>query len=393
MAANTFTATGIIPRLLAMALPILRQSAFMPKLVNRKFETSPGAKYSTIDIPIYSAITATDVTPGPTPPAMAALAPTSVPISVDTWKTAGFAITDKEMLQVGMGIIPGELRQATIAIANAVNASLMALYKQIPTVVGTAGVTPFGTDLAEIIDARKALNRQLAPKEDRRVVLNSDAMANALLLAQVSNQSWRSNPAGIIEGQVARTMGFDWFEDESSIPSHVGGSITTGLIAKAATAVAAGLKTFVATTAAGSGAIALKVGDIIGIAGHTQTYTLTADATEAGAATDEALFFEPGLQFALVGSEAVTLQGVPTQASNTAAVNLAFHRDAFALVSRPFAGADPFNLGIFDTIVDEESGLVLRLETSREYYQSAWRLDCLYGVGLPMPAYATRLNG
>jgi hypothetical protein len=388
---NTLTATGVIPRLLVNALPILRESSFLSKLVNRKLETTPGAQYSTIDIPIASAIVAQDVAPSNIPPDNAGATPTSVPVSVNTWKDASFFLSDKDCMQIANvpGFIPLMAQAAVRALANAVTASIWALAPQIPTAVGTNGTTPFATDLTAAVLARKALNKQLAPKNNRDIVLNSDAMGNALLLRSIQDQSWRANAGAIVEGTVARTLGFDWFEDETNVPSHTNGTITTGLIAKAATVVAAALKTFVATTAASTGAAALKNGDVLAIAGHSQTYTLTADATQASAATDVTLAFTPGLQLALAGSEAITLIG----GAGAGVLNMAFQEDAIALVSRPFVGADPMNLGNFDSITDEQSGLVLRLEVSRQYKRTNWSFDILWGVALPMPQYAVRILG
>src|SRR5690606_27985853 len=115
-----------------------------------------------------------------------------------------------------------------------------------------------------------------------------------------------------------------------NVPTHTAGTITTGLATKAATVQALGDKTIVCTTAAATGACALKKGDIITFAGDTQTYVLTDDATQSSAASDVTLNIEPGLKKALAGGEAVTVK-----ASHV--VNLGFHRDAFALAMRPLA--------------------------------------------------------
>ena len=191
----------------------------------------------------------------------------------------------------------------------------------------------------------------------------------------------------ITDGLLGRKLGFDWYQDQQ-VPTHTAGTITTGLIAKAATAVAAGLKTIVATTAASTGACALLEGDIILIAGDAQPYVLTADATEASASTDVTLNFEPGLRYALVGSEAVTVKA-------THVVNLAFQRGAFAFASRPLddIGQDIGLVLASETMTDPITGLSMRLEVTRQYKQTLWALDMLYGGKCIRPELATRLAG
>jgi hypothetical protein len=74
-------------------------------------------------------------------------------------------------------------------------------------------------------------------------------------------------------------------------------------------------------------------------------------------------------------------------------VNLAFHRDAFALASRPFSGSDPMGLGNFQSAVDPVSGLTLRLEVSRQFKRTRFAFDILYGVKLVRHQFAARLAG
>lgn len=382
---NTNTLTNVIPQLLAQGLLALRQQAIMPRLVNRAYDKEAGEKGSVIQVPIASSITATAVTASNTPPDDAGVSPTKVDINLDKWYEAPFFLNDKEMQEAMDGVIPLQASSAVKALANQVDNDILALYKKVYGFAGTAGTTPFAADTSAFATAKKNLRNQLSAMDPLFCVINADAEANVTQLRAFQSAADSGSTEVIVNGQIGRKLGALWAVDQN-IPTHTAGTITTGLIAKAATVVAAGLKTFVATTAASTGAIALKTGDIISIAGHTQTYTLTADATEASAATDEALAFEPGLQYALAGSEAITVQ-------SSHAVNLLFHRDAFALATRPFAGADPMGIGKFMSAVDPVSGLTLRLEVSRQHKRTRFAYDILYGVACPRPEYASRIAG
>lgn len=381
--ANTWT--EVTDKLLAQGLVTLRQNSIMPLLVNRSYDTMAAQRGDVINIPVPSAVTAQDVTPGPNQPANSDSAPTSVAVPLDQWKEAPFFMTDKEALTVMDGVIPMQAAEAVKSLANIVDNYILALYKGVYGYTGTAGTTPFATDTSDATKARAILNKQLAPLDDRRFIVDPDAEASALNLRAFQDMSWAGNDVGILDGKVERRFGFSWHMDQN-IPTHTAGTITTGLIAKAATVVALGAKTVVATTAASTGAAALLVGDIITFAGHSQTYVLTANATQASAASDVSLAIEPGLKKALAGSEAITVK-----ASHV--VNLAMHRDAIAFASRPLMDSNVVPGVLIRTAVDPISGLVLRLEITRQHKQTRYSYDILYGGKLIQAALATRVAG
>jgi len=385
------TLTSIMPKILARALLVLREMAIMPRIVNGDFQPEVAAKGATINIPIPTARTATDVTPGPTPPDPSGTVSSTVAVELNNWKKANFGLTDKELGEIdkNAAFIPMEMGEAIRALANAVNASLHAEYLGIYGWAGNPTYYAFGQEtggpgVTTATDMRKVLNQQLAPKADRRGVLDFTAEANALALAQFSDAEKVMSAAVKIEGEVGRKFGIDWFADDG-VKTHIAGTITTGLINKAATAIAVGDKTCTATTAATTGACALKVGDIILFAGDTQTYVLTADATQPSAASNVTLNFEPGKKVAATGSEAITVKG-------SHVVELGFHRDAFACAIRPLETlTTDLQLGNqIMSLTDPQTGISLRLEVSRQYKQTMWELDILWGAKLVRPALAMR---
>jgi hypothetical protein len=380
MAPNTNTTTYVVPQLLAQGLLALRQMAVMPRYVNRAYEATAGEKGSSIDVPIPSAITAVAVTPSYLAPDDTGVSPTKVNIALDQWYEAPFFLNDKEMLEVQSGTIPMQATEAVKALANNVDNAILALYKDIYGYAGVAGTTPFGADLSEFLDARKTLNNQLSPTDPRFVAINPDAEANALGLRAFQDAAFRGDREGILNGQIGFKLGSTWFMDQN-IPTHTAGTGASGTCSGTA-----GTK---ALTFQSAGTGTLLTGDIITIAGDTQTYVITtnvgsgvADADISGGAS---VACEPALKTS-PSSSAVTLK-----ASHVA--NLAFHRDAFAFASRPFAGADPMGLGVFQSAVDPISGLTLRLEVSRQYKRTRFAYDILYGVKTVRAALACRIAG
>lgn len=376
--------SAVAPRILAQGLMALRNMNVMPAIVNSDYDDEFKQQGNSVDVPVPGAVAVQDVTPANTPPSTADQTPTYVQIVLDKWKEAPFHMSDKDLRQVMNGFLPVQASEAVASLADQINSDIFSVYKGIYGYVGTAGTTPFASDYGAATDARKVLNKQKCPRHDRRMVIDPDAEANALKLTPFADASFSASPSVIQEGEIVRKLGFDWFSDQQ-VPTHTAGTITTGLIAKAATAQALGLKAVVATTAASTGACALLEGDIITFAGHSQTYVLTAAATQASAATDVTLNIEPGLQKALVGSEAITVK-----ASHV--VNLAFNRLAIAFASRPLE--DTEGLGnIIQTASDPVSKVTLRLEISREHKRTRFSYDILYGVKLVRRPLATRVAG
>lgn len=382
--------TNIQPKILARGLMTLRELAIMPRIVNSDLSAQAAEKGASIDVPIPSAVTATDVTPAATPPALVDTTPSKVVVNLSNWKEARFHLSDQDLgnIDANAHFLPMQTQEAVRALANAINLSVLQEYKGVYGFAGAAGTTPFATTAAAAVEARQILNEQLAPRSDRRGILNGDAESNALLLGPFADASQTGENMVKIDGVLGRKYGVDWYADDQ-ILTHTAGTITTGLIAKASTAQAAGLETIVGHTAASTGACALVVGDIIEIAGQSGTYTLTAVATQASANSDVNLAISPPLRVALVGSEAITVK-----ASHV--VNMVFHRDAFALAMRPLASARPSGgegLANITTLTDPQTGISMRLELSRQHKAWVWSFDVLWGVKLVRAALATRLAG
>lgn len=389
MAQNTLDT--LMPKILSRSLIHLREQVRMPRLVNSNFSADAAEKGDTIDVQIPQSRSASAVTPSNTSPDPAATTTVKVQVPLDQWYHDGFKLSDKDLKEIDSrrDFVPVQMAESVRALANQVNQHIMAQYKGVYGYVGTAGTTPFGSSAktTDAINARKVLHQQLCPREMRRAVIDFDAEANALALDAFADADKAGENLVKIEGEMGRKFGIDWYTDDH-VPTHTAGTITTGLIAKASTAQAVGLKSIVCTTAASTGACALKEGDIITFGSDPQTYVLTADATEASAATDVTLSIEPGLKIALAGSEAVAVK-----ASHVA--NLVFHPNAFAFAMRSLA-ADEAALGLGNQIMsmqDPVTGIVLRLELARQWKQTVWDLDILWGAKLVRPELACRIAG
>lgn len=384
MAVNTLT--DIMPKILARALLVLREKTMMPRLVNGDYSSEAAEKGDTIDVPISAAVAVIDVTPSNTPPAGTALTPTKVQITLDNWKqNEPFFLTDNEMVQIDRSehFLPMQIQEAVSALAIAVNNDIFAEYKGVYGYVGTAGITPFGSGVGVLsaTNAIATLNRQKCPKATRRAVVDFTCEAQMLALSEFRDVDKSGSNTVAVEGEIGRKYGIDWYSDDS-VPTHTAGTAASATTNTAGYAV--GVKTI---TLASAGTGTILVGDIITFAGHTQTYAVTSgDADVSGGGT---ISFYPGLKVALAASAiAITLK-----ASHV--VNLVFHREAFAFATRPLV-SETQDLGLGHQILsfqDPDTGLVLRLEVSRQHKRTAWEFDILWGAKLVRPELACRIAG
>tara|TARA_R100001460_G_scaffold27881_11_gene55953 strand:+ start:1598 stop:2725 length:1128 start_codon:yes stop_codon:yes gene_type:complete len=370
--------TNVIEQLLARGLLALREQAITPQLVNREYETTPGTQGSTIDVPIPSAVTVADVAPGATPPSTADQTPGTVAIALDRWKEAAFHLNDKEMTEISerAGYLPMVASEAIRALANEVDTYVLGLTSKFFGNAGTAGTTPFASTVGALTGVRKELNNQLAPMDNRFLVMNPDAEANALGLRAFHDASFGVGAQAIMDGQITQRMGFNMVMNQN-VQTHTAGTGSSYLVNNGS-GLAVGAKT--AAVDGGSGTV--LTGDLIKFAGHDQSYVVTS-ATAGGTVTE--INFEPGLVATVADNATVTITG-------THVLNAAFHRDAIALVSKPLSGSSHPG-SVFETAVDPVSGLALRLEVSREHKRDRFSYDILYGAEVIRRELGARMLG
>jgi len=376
--------------ILARGLNVLRETAIMPQLVNQGYSLTPARKGQTVNVPYSKAKTTYDVTPSNTLLSPADSAPATIPIALNNWKGVNFYLTDKERTQIMKedNFLPLETAEAMRALGNVVNSNLLSLYTKVYGYVGTAGTTPFSnsTDRTATKDATllaTKLNDQLCPKSNRQAVVDSAAEAEMLALPQFANLDKSGDSQVVTEATMGRKYGFNW-HSENAIVTHTAGvpggtPLVNGAHAADATARSDTLAVDGMTITTGT----YLAGDVITVAGHSQTYTVLADATANGSG-EATLSIAPGLQAAVADNAAVTLK-----ASHV--VNLGFHPQAFALATAPFEADLNDNPNVW--LKDPVTGLVVRLEIMRQYKQTVWEFDILWGSECVRPEFASRLAG
>lgn len=293
---------------------------------------------------------------------------------ISSWMGQGFKLTDKERTLSPAAFVSDHIAPVANAIADQIDQNLAGLSLECPWQVLADGTNPY----KDFPNGRKVLldnkNPTINPAE-------YSYMTDSVLQARYETdatfaQAQSDADAGALQrsGQLGTKWGFRIFPNQNAVTkpadSSTGGATVTGVNAKDSS-------TLNVATLTGT----IKRGTTFTIAGFSQAYAVTADAT-AGTV----ISISPKLQVATAGGEAITYD----KTARTS-VGIMFHREAFALVMQPLEDAGP---GIISsTVVDAVTGLSLRFRVwgSGGLGATIWALDALWGYKTLNPNLAVKV--
>jgi hypothetical protein len=370
----------VMPKILAMAADSLRETCIVPRLVNGNYSQDAQAKGSVVEIPIPTSIEAQDVVPGPYAPSPDDLEISTAKIPLNYWKEAAFVLTDQDIANIIEGVPAMQVIEAGKTIANAMDLSLLNLYKHSYNYAGAVGTPLLASDTTGAQLARKALNSTGTPPLDRRIVLDVDTDANASGLPQFQSADRAGSTITIQEGLIGRKLGFDWYFDQL-MPAH------NASYHGRATAVPSGYLINQTDHAVGDTEVTLDTGtgdfvegDLFTVAGDTQSYVVRA-------VSGTTISYLPKAKTAFANNAAVTVVA-------DHGVNIGFHRDAIGLAVRSLQTnliRDSLGGTTSMVYIDPVSSVPLRLEVTNEHKRTRWAIDALWGVGVIRPECLVRL--
>jgi hypothetical protein len=386
--AGALVTTNILSTLVSMGLATLRERLALVLIANREYERmiTGASRFATVNVSVPATVASRAVSPDVVPPAVSAVTPTSIPVTLSQWREAPFAMDDKGLVQVDNGIIPMQAKEAIKSLANDIEDYLWSLLKPaVSNFAGTPGTAPFASDLDEFLLADKLLNDSLADPEDRFVVLNTTAKASAMGLRAIQDASFRGGKSNsLISGEIGDILGARWLMSQR-VPNHTAGTLTgTGTTVTGVNAVGA---TTIALSGGASGTI--LAGDIIDFGqtlnGETITYAVVSSV--GGSTPSSVTIAEPGLLAATAGGEVATIK-------STFAKNLLIQKHCLAFAMAPLMDTVKVPGATMQAVaIDEVSGLSLRLEVSRQHRQVQWAFDALYGGAVIRPRFASWIAG
>lgn len=317
---------------------------------------------------------------------------TSVSLTLDTQKHTGLTFGATERLLEMSEFKERILRPSIASLAATVEADLIArACKMVPNIVGTAGSTP--TTAKTFAQARAAMQRYLAPADNRTLLLSSEANTE---LVDASKALFSPAPAitkmyteGAVMGMFQGAATFE----SVNLPSYGNGADIVMTVN--------GAQTEGASTMAVTGNTAVTEGQIFTVPGVFAVHPLTGVATTtlqqfvvtAASATGTISIF-PALKTAApnkvisalpTAGDALTFVG---SASTNYMRSLMFHRDAFTVAFAPLPV-----LASCEGYTYMANGMALRVMTfgNGSADTESTRIDVLYGIAAPRRLHACQI--
>ena len=335
-------------------------------------------------------------------------------ITVDKRKGIDFKFTSQDLtLKIGE-LSERVIKPAMIQLANQIDADLMALYKDVPSWVGTP--TPPINSYADFAKGPERMDEYANPTDGRCAVLSPAdhwgllGSQTALYMQDVAKGAYR-------KGSLGEIGGVDTYMSQN-VPTHtVGSAATASAVADAAAGSGVLSTTYEATkdtgymylSTDGWDASTLNQGDVLELSnvyavnpvtkatlGFRKQFVVLEDTVTASG--DTAIKIAPPIipTGAFKNVSAVPVDGTTTIAKiGTGGTgyrqNLMFHKNAFALVSVPLVSPP----GAVDVSRQSYKGTNVRVIPVYDGVndESAWRLDVLYGVKTLDGRLAHRISG
>ena len=381
------TITDLIPDIYNALDVVSRELVgFIPSVTSdMTFERA--AVGQTVRSPVAPQSTATDITPGVTPPDDGDQTIGNVSMSITKSRRVPVRWNGEQSLGLNnggpgrMNIMRDQFAQAMRTLCNEVETDLGALYVHASRAYGAAGTPAFATagDFTDASNVLKILKDNGAPLSDNQLVMNTAAGAN--FLGKQARVDYAGTDSIQRQGILLPLHGIDLRESAAVVTatSGTGASATTD---NAGYAIGA---TVITLASAGTGTV--LAGDVITFAGDTNKYVVASgDADVSGGGT--ITLAAPGLRQAIAGS-ATNITVIAASARN-----MAFARSAIALATRaPALPAEGDSADDRQIVTDPRSGLSFEVALYKQYRQVQYEISIAWGVKAVKPEHIALLLG
>lgn len=376
--------TKLIPDLYQNLDEVSRElTGFLPS-VARNSSAVRAALGESVIVPVSTAMESGDVTPSMTVPEPEDFIMDNVAIQITKSRNVSFGLTGEEFQGVNNGVganyILGEnIKQAVRTLVNEMEKDV-AIEAAVGSsrAFGTAGSTPFASDLTDAAHIKKILDDNGAPMDGRSLIIDSTAGVNLRSLTQLTNVGDAGTNMTLRQGELLNLFGFSI--KESAGIYNVAQSSIKGVTLSAAKIGANELTIAAATSGS------LKAGDVITIAGDDNKYVV-AESNSSLSAGNKIKIAKPGLLHAVADGSSVTVVAASAR-------NIAFTKNAIQLVTRAPALPAGRDAAIDSYILtDSRSGMAFEVRVYQGYRKMRMEVACAWGVKVIKPEHVATLLG
>lgn len=377
--------TAIAPSLYSAAQEVSAEPAGVLDAINNTFDDKGVAKGDSVKVPYMPVQSNTAFNPAAITTEGTGLTASAVSVTISKAQKNSMVLTGEQIRSLENGGNYQEwtrqwAAQAMRALRNEAEADAAVAIKQgASRAVGTAGTTPFATDLDLMVDVKKVLRDNGAPFADPQLVITSSAAANFQKLGiyqlAYSAGSDAERRSGLYKPQFGFTL-----RDSAGIALHTAGAATGFDVANSPGPYAIGTTTIAVD---GSDEGTILAGDVVTWVGDTNKYIVNS-ATASGAATGNIVIGRPGMRKTLANTVEGTLGANYTPC-------LAFERSAVVGIMRP--PLIPQNATIQQMLISDQFGHTYLMLDISQYGQRTWEMHLAWGFAVVQSEHVALILG
>lgn len=372
--------TALAPTLFSAAKEVANEPFGVVAAINTNFDDKGVAKGDTVQVPYAPVRTASDFTPANVAGAGTDATGNTIGVQITKSRKVDWNITGeqmrslqnggndtdwvKQLLMQGMRTLRNEA-EIDAAVAAKVGAS---------RAVGTAGTSPFASNLDNFVDARKVLQDNGAPLADMQLVADTTAGASLRKLGIIQNHYQAGSDEERRSGNLQRQFGF-MPRESAGVTLHTKG---TGA---AYTTTAAGFAVGTTSIPVITGTGTVNAGDVVTFAGDPNKYVVATGIAAPGTLVLAA----PGLRQAIPAAATAMTVG------NNYTANLAFERNAIVGTLRP--PIMPPNPTIQQMMISDQFGMTYLMLEIAQYGMTSWELHLAWGFKTIHPEFSALVLG
>lgn len=384
MSAPNNSLATLAPVLYSAAQEVASEAFGVVDAISSDFDNKGVAKGDKVKVPIAPAAALTDFAPAAATPQGSDKSSSVVEVEITASKKTSWHLTGEQQRSLQNAGNDNEwvrqlIAQGMRALRNQAEADCGTVIKgRASRALGTAGTTPFATDIDIIAELRKELRDNGAPLSDLQLALNTSSYLNMLKLGIVQQAQVAGSDQERRTGILNRQFGFQPFES-AGLTKHTSCTGANYVTDANGGNVLVGATSFVVDT----GTAAITAGDVFSIA-DAGDWQYVVGANLATAAAGPLTINTPGLKQQAAQNKALTFVADYTP-------NLAFERAAVVGIMRP--PLIPGNPTIKQMVISDSKGMSYLLLEIAQYGMVTWELHLAWGFQVVQPEYVMTLLG